>query len=452
MLAKEINLLLNSNIIKDYPKLQKFINETPRLDDKNLDILDEETIQFFKNIFPKIKKEAAKEWTMDKNSIEYVPDKDMKCELCGQPIKNICVIKNNITKKSMKIGTECVKHFEINNDFNIETILEENKRIKRLEYLNSIFPGIERDIMEWELYIEEQEILVSKDIKNRYLEEGIKAKQILERYLDKKMPDESRSRLIKEMKQVYQNKEIEMKKIKDYVNKNKFNRLIPSRTLVNRIKSSMVTNKWDIIDMLEEDGIIRHRTLFRIRDEEFSKSLIGSFNKKLKEFDCAIDQVVSNNGLGYQITYRKKNRIKLFCTHEDLCMHYYNLITDDDGDDIDLRGLVGISKIYGVSSVESALYELFELVKGTEFVFRDDIFHEYDDFYVYNRLDESYYELNLNRTIEEFKLDIFIKNKITREKFYTYLLNSCKRPISKEDMDYIRETRDEANEKIGQGI
>ena len=52
MLAKEINLLLNSNIIKDYPKLQKFINETPRLDDKNLDILDEETIQFFKNIFP----------------------------------------------------------------------------------------------------------------------------------------------------------------------------------------------------------------------------------------------------------------------------------------------------------------------------------------------------------------------------------------------------------------
>lgn len=63
--------------------------------------------------------------------------------------------------------------------------------------------------------------------------------------------------------------------------------------------------------MLEEDGIIRHRTLFRIKDEEFSKSLVKSYNMKLKNLDCVIEKVVFKGDLGYQYIYKKKPNIKL---------------------------------------------------------------------------------------------------------------------------------------------
>lgn len=439
MLNKDINLLKNSQITKDHLILRRTIKENPRLDDKEIHLLSKKDRYFFRDIYPQVKRRAIGEWTVEKNSAEYDPKGKMKCQLCGQKIKNICIIKNNFNEKRLKVGTECVKEFGILSDFNFEKQLEEKKRIKRLENLNSIFPGIERELNEWNLFIDSQEILISNEIKSRYLELETCAKDIFNEYLDKNTLQKNRPKLIKDMEDILRNKGHQMDKIKQYTLINKDNPLIPSRELISRLKT---VGQWDVIGLLQEDGIIRHRTLFRIRDKEFSKTLINPYNKKMKKFDCTIDGVTEyKNRLGYEITYKRKNRIKLFCSHYNLCLEYYNFITNDLGDDITFNGLIEICEIYGESSMESIIYELFQLISNSHFKIHENIYYEYDEIYIYNQEDRFYYELSINRIIQRFKMDLFTGNKQLNKKFHDYISLSCVRAISREDMEHIDENR-----------
>lgn len=443
---KDINLLINSRIINDHPELQSFIKETPTWDDRKLEELDKDIVLYFKNIHPKVESQVSKEWAVDLRSVEYFEGDTKSCELCGhRPIKNICVIENKFTKKRLKVGTECVKHFEISKDVNIEELIRESKKIKRLAKINSIYPGIEKEINNWDLFLDKQDILVKREVRKEYVSLGEKAKKILKEYIDDRTTKTRQDEIIEEMDKILKSREVEIEKIKNYVNNNKNKLLIPSRELINRLKAS---NKWDVVRMLKNDGIIRHRTLFRVEDEEFSKSLVDLYNKRINDFDFNIDEVVTfRNKVGYKITYKKKNKIKLFCSHNDLCFHYYNFITGDEGDNISFKGLIEISKVYGNSSVESVLYELFGLIRDSEFELSEsefyyDIYHDYNEFYVYNREDKCYYELTLSRAVNEFVLDLFMENEKIADRFYNYLVKICKKPISKEDMEYIREMRE----------
>ena len=443
---RDINLLTNSRIIDDYPELQKFIKDTPNWDDRRLDELDEEIILYFKDIHPKVESEVSKEWAVDLGSVEYFDGDTMSCELCShRPIKNVCVIENKFTKKRLKIGTECVKHFGISKDVDIEELIRESKSIKRLAKINSIYPGIEKEINNWNLFLDKQDILVKREVSRGYLDLGERAKKILKEYTGDKTTKKRQDEIVGELNEILTAKKTEIKRIKNYVSNNRDNPLVPDRGLINRLKTS---NKWGVVRMLEDDGIIRHRTLFRIEDEKLSKSLIGLYNKEMNDFDCTIDGVITfKNKVGYKITYKKKNRIKLFCSHHDLCFNYYNFITGDEGDNINFKGLVKISRVYGNSSAENVLYELFRLIEDSTFELSEnesdyDIYHDYNEFYVYNREDMFYYGVTLDRTINDFTLDLFTGAEQTGNKFYDYLTNICKRPISKEDMEYIREIRE----------
>ncbi len=52
VLKKEINLLKDSEIIKDYPLLKDFIENTPNMTDKDLPNLNEDIQLFFRDIYP----------------------------------------------------------------------------------------------------------------------------------------------------------------------------------------------------------------------------------------------------------------------------------------------------------------------------------------------------------------------------------------------------------------
>lgn len=435
---RDRNLLLGSRIISEYPVLVKFIKTTPNLQDTELHLLDEETKRFFKNIYRKVLNQASKEWVVDLNSVEYFSGDTMRCQLCGhRPIKNICVIENVYTKKRLKIGTECVKHFGISKDADIDKLIEKSKRIKRLEELDRAFPGIEREINEWELFIDKQPILVKKDVKEKYLELKKQVEEKLNSYIDPNTSEKQQRKLIKEIGQLRKNKRKEMQKIKDYVREYKDNPLAPSKQLIQKLKSKGLIK---VIDMLEEDGIIRHRTLFRIKDEEFSKSLVKSYNMKLKNLDCVIEKVVFKGDLGYQYIYKKKPNIKLFCKHSDLCMCYYNFITGDEGDDINFEGHLKISEIYDEGSVENFLFELFNQIKQKDYVI-DSIFYEYNDFFIYDVKNDLYYILRLDTFINDLLLDFFIKKQDFDDTLYKYILNACKKPESYENIKHHKEER-----------
>jgi len=442
---REIKLLINSKIIDDHPELQKFIKETPTWNKERLNELDRNIVLYFKNIHPKVMHEVVEEWAVDKDSVEYVEGNKIVCELCGhRPINEVCVIENKFNKKRLKIGNRCVTHFGISKGLDMKKLLQRSKRIKRLSKINLKYPGIEEKIDKWDLFIEKQDILIKEEIKREYLKLGEKAKKILEKYIDEKTTEIEQEELTKEIGKILEDEKKEIEKIENYVKENKDNFLIPSRKLINELKAS---NKDNVVKMLDEDGIIRHRTLFRIENMNLSKSLINLYNKELKNFDCNITGVtVFKNRVGYELIYKKKNKIKLFCPHHDLCFHYYNFITGDEGDDINFKELIEISEVYGENSIENVLWELFDLIKNSKFKlgeskFGSDIYFDYDEFYAYNKKNKCYYKFTLNEVINNFTLGLFIKDKLIGNKFSNYLEDKYRGIISEKDMDYIRKIR-----------
>lgn len=438
---KEKNLLIGSKIINDYPNLKKFIQETPNLEDKDLGGSDKELKQFFENVYRKVLNEVVKEWVVKEGSIGYFEGNTMSCELCGnRPINNICTIENKFTGNELKIGTECVKRFGINSDVDINKLLEESKGIKRFEHLDKIFPSIEKTVSRWESFVNNQPILVKKEVKRKYIDEGIRARAIIESYTNPKTTVKECDKLINEMGQVLKRKENEEQRITDYVEKNKSTFLIPDKAMVNRLRT---TNQQETIDMIEEDGIIRHKTLHRIKDDKFAESLIDRFNEGFKDFGFIIENLASKKALGYQLAYNKKRNIKLFCTYEDLCLTYYNLITDDEGDEVSLAEMIRMSSIFDEKSVENALYELFSFVeiKGVKLHYID---YEYKEIAVHNKGEDKYYVLGLDRLIERFTQHLFIKQKDVGNELYNYAVKLSKNPMTKKDIDYLKKQRDKA--------
>jgi|BioPla2DNA2_1021312.scaffolds.fasta_scaffold11179_1 hypothetical protein len=161
VLKKEINLLKDSEIIKDYPLLKDFIENTPNMTDKDLPNLNEDIQLFFRDIYPKVINEARSEWEVEKGSIDYVEGDKFSCELCGKrPINNICTIENKFTKKRLRIGTDCADGMDKN--VNLKEVLAEKKKIKHIEKINTIFSGIERIINNWNEFIENQDLYIKK--------------------------------------------------------------------------------------------------------------------------------------------------------------------------------------------------------------------------------------------------------------------------------------------------
>src|SRR5699024_10027938 len=191
-------------------------------------------------------------------------------------------------------------------DIKMKKLIKDSKKTKLLEEVNKIYPGIERTINEWDYFIGEQEILIKKDIARDYLNYGEDAKRLLKEYTDIKTLVKRRKRILKELGIILENKNKEMDKIKEYVSTNRTHPLIPNRELVNRMKRSA---SWKTLDLLREDGIIRHRTLFRINDEAFSKSLVNKMNAEMKKINSRVTDVVRNSGVGYIYKYQNKNWI-----------------------------------------------------------------------------------------------------------------------------------------------
>lgn len=438
LLQKERMVLKDSKILKEHKILQEFLKKTPNLKKRQLSELPKEQVNFMKYILPKVLREAHKEWVVDKSSIEYTMENHMKCELCGhRPIKKVCIIENKFTKTRLRIGTECVTNFGDQKDIDIDYLIEESKKIQFLDMINRAYPGIERIIADWDYFINKQEILVKNELTKDYWKYGEDAKNLLEEYTNTKTLINRRKKILKEIGIILEKKDKEMEKIEKYVSLNKSNLLIPKRDLVNKIQ---ISGQWKTLDMLREDGIIRHRTLYRINDEEFSKSLVKKINNEMKNIKCKVTSVIKDKKVAYIYNYQGKSLIKLLCSHEDFFFSFYNFITGDEGDNLNLKDLINMSKVYSEESIENFLYDLFSIVEKDGFRL-GEIYNQYNDFYLYDKSNKKYYKFNLTHILEKFKLDLFLGDKNIRQKLLDEIKDSSNKIISVEDYKDIKDIR-----------
>ncbi|MBU3198268.1 hypothetical protein LL037_21230 [Clostridium estertheticum] len=74
------------------------------------------------------------------------------------------------------------------------------------------------------------------------------------------------------------------------------------------------------VNWLEDDCIIRARTIHRFRDQEFASRIIPMFNKILRFKNISIIKFNRcNNEIGYNVLLGENKEVMLFYTYSDLC-------------------------------------------------------------------------------------------------------------------------------------
>lgn len=437
---RERQLITNSKVINDYPQLLRFIKNTPEMDERELYTLENEMQLFFKNIYDKVKKQAILEWNIDiSHPIDILEDKHkIRCQLCNHKIKNVCYIINRMNGKRLKVGTECVKHFGIDKSVSIQKLLEERMRIKRLEDLDKEFPGIESKIDQWLSIVDNQPIFIKNDIKYKYIKLGEKASQLLQYYCEKNLSIPEKRNISEKFHNIFIQRNKEINKIKAYVEKNKNNKLIPSKQIIDSLRRR---NQLQALKWLEEDGMIKGRTMFRITDEKFIKSLIIDFNKYLIRFNCRIKGVGTNKGnMGYIIIYNKNKDIKLFCNYRDFCIQYCGLITNEEiYTPLNFNEILKISSIYGEQSIEYSIEILQSYLNNYGIIF-DEVYYEYDDAILYDKIKNNGFFIKLSDLLQRYKYLIFKIDNMTQN-LYQYILSQSKTRYSKQDIEYMKRRR-----------
>jgi hypothetical protein len=437
---KERNLLVGSKIIKDYPVLQDFIDNTPDLTSDKLNTLSYEAQLFFNNIYNKVLDEASREWVIDKSGIEYVEGNKMSCELCGhRPINNICVIENSYTKKRLKIGTECAEYFGISRELDLRKLSKEAKRIKLLESLNLMFPNIENIINDWESIINNQDIIIKNDVKEEYLRIGNKAKILFNRYCDDKTKNVERNNITIELKILFEKGKNEKTQIEKYVNDFKNNPFAPKKILIRDISEQY---KRTAINMIEEDGLIKARTLWRINNIDFAHSLIDIINCNLRKINCKVESIHNYEGkLGYFIVYEKMKKYKLFYTYKEFCSNFYSIITGEDSDIIiDLNLLIKYGELIDELSLERAIYYIFEIIKHSNYcIYATD--YIYNEVIIKNKVLNMFYILKMKSFVNSFKKELIKGNKKFGNKVLILISKNLSKEYTKSDIDYFLSNR-----------
>ncbi|KJD38697.1 hypothetical protein QD46_17890 [Paenibacillus polymyxa] len=107
---KQRNLLLYSDIVKEYKWLHKLLLKNETLKEENV---PEKFKNDFTYVAPVILKQCGQEWKDDENVVNPVEDlgqiERQKCSLCGTPTRYLCYIQNKINGKRINIGRDCAQ-------------------------------------------------------------------------------------------------------------------------------------------------------------------------------------------------------------------------------------------------------------------------------------------------------------------------------------------------------
>ncbi|EQB3122358.1 hypothetical protein ACYIU8_002205, partial [Clostridium botulinum] len=344
---------------------------------------------------------------------------------------------------SLKVGTECVKHFEFKENISLDKILQEQKIIKRLEKLNLQVPNIERTINQWNLIIEQQPIYIKESVRAKYLRIGEQIKEFYNEYVNKKNITIYReTEIIHKINELLKLSKEERQVIINYVNNNKNNKLIPTKKIIRYLQN---TNDTQGLNWIEKDGEIKSRTLFRIKDKEYAKQLIPNFNSVLGKAGIMIKDIENyNNKLGYNVSIKQNPNLKLFCEYSEFTMGYGGIITGEDLFlNISQSEVIKMGNLKDIESIEFAL-GIVENILEIYSIKYEEFYYSFNEILWMKEINgkEQYYILtNLNGLYDLLKEIVYEIKKYNSKDLYNIIIkNSTK--LSNSDAKELRKNRD----------
>ena len=411
---KEKNLILNSDILKDYPKFKVFLENTPTLDDSEIDTLDKDMRNFFTGgIFNAVKGKAPKEWEVDKSKTVESNEEEIKnCQICNHPIKNLYYIKNKINEKYMVVGSICVNYFGILDKSELDKLLKERAIIKRREEINKSINNIEKSFQELELFIEKSPIIIKNKIIKQFMFLKNEAFNLHKKYIESNLENHEKNEIINKIKEILSQIKVEENNISEYIDKNKDNKFVATRNIFRSIDSN---DKFR--NDLEEDGFISDKNIFRIRDTKFIKSIIDDFNNYLIDYNMKIiGTYESSRDIYYQIDIGNRGFTIVDYKYKDFAFNYGSLLFGEQAlEDISVNNIFKNSIIRSDETIKTIIESIEEIIEKRSFQL-DDVNKQFDEIIIKNCKNNRYIIIKLSETIEKFKdLALNTSKKLERE-------------------------------------
>lgn len=267
---------------------------------------------------------------------------------------------------------------------------------------------------------------------------GEKAKEIFSNYINANFISKQYTlKTYDKMEKIFIEQKRYFKKINYYVEKNRNNKLIPKREVMKWLRRN---NQSQALKWLHEDGKIRHRTIFRIQEPNFVKSMVPSFNKVFSQIYIKIENTIFEPSPGYVMINYMNSRIKLFGEYQKIALKFGGLVTKEEPSNyISLKELLEVSSIYDEESLAAALDEI-EYLTTTKLRFMEP-FYEFDEVVIYDKISKEFLIVKISEIVNNLIDYIFRIKKANDKEIADYILSTSKRRYDYERIKEIIELR-----------
>ena len=440
---RDRTLLLNSEIIKQFPEIKRIIEETVKISDEFVSNLPEDKKNFFDNVLNKVLKEAISEWKGDPEKIEDTgPDrsKRKRCSLENNPNRYIFYINNKLNGTSLNVGSECINHFweSLSSNYEGKTIAQLKRdagKIRLLSDLNDKIPGISRIIDSWNLPVSDCEVILPRFLEKPYLDLEKKASRLFDDYLNGK----EECNYAEELKLILENQRELICGIEQYTLEKSSNKFVPKKEVRIWLNNQGLTK---VIDKLKDDGIIKWPTAHRIAESSFMNSLIPTLNTKgIMNLDLKIISADERRS-GY-IVEATKSKMNLFIKHKDLIFDFGWLIFDDEEplEELSLESLLKYCSINDKKDILNFL-DFMTYRHGISF---EEVDLESNEVFVFDEYVGKYVSTKPLQLANKFKGLVIGAKDITSKEFLNYIKNLPGSRYSKSELEELRLNRWEFN-------
>lgn len=333
---EERQLVLNSNVVKSYPELEKLLLKYDRIYKSDFEDTPDfcgEMQTFILYSFKDVVKEASKEWVAIFNDDE-IPSKDKRlwkrCSLCNTRNKLIFYIRNRISSVELNVGSECIKKFPHLYDaqgLSIDKIIrnrnKELDKIERNNRFNAAYPGTEDLIKSWRTEYDSTPVVVPFELHNR-VEELIKnANTVYTEYISGKTNESSIplfGTLIDNYKEL--SKDIQL-----HVRRNIDKKYICTLA----IKQWLIDNKLKevLTSIMKDSGFLTRETIRFIYYPPFVNDYLEAFQGKLAKTRFTLERFRDNS---LTLKYNGGHGENFFfeCTAKAFMYAFGSCIMDDE--------------------------------------------------------------------------------------------------------------------------
>ncbi|BDH63593.1 hypothetical protein CD30_15270 [Ureibacillus massiliensis 4400831 = CIP 108448 = CCUG 49529] len=343
LISKKLrNLLLNSETIKKgtFNKLYNYLqkNELITFDE----IKEYQDLNDLTTYIDDLINACRSEWKpSDTQPVQDLglsyKDQKIECNLCGYKylkLKNKIV--NQINGKVLVVGSECVKEFGEEVKGLIEKVNRDTRRAERRVLLENHIPGI-RAFVETTNLVNSFDMIIPLNLSVKLSEITSDIKNNYEEFISEKF---NHLDLIEAKWEI---KEHIIEAIKSFVNENKQEKFAASFAIKNWIlknNSSTLTKQ-----IREDNGFIKWRTIHKIYEERFMRSVLQQLNVYLKKENILIESLNPSNRI-VKIRFSKKNKILHGnISYQDFLLNIGGLLYNETDINATFKDLIDMVKI-----------------------------------------------------------------------------------------------------------